>query len=56
MIGMTVILYTRIGWIVLVGLIILILQAVVSSFIAKWNGETLGEINKYKDERVQKTT
>ena len=48
-IGMTIILYTRIGWTVFVGLGILVLHVILSNFISQKNGMTVGEINRYKD-------
>ena len=48
-VGMTIILYTIIGWTVFVGLGILVLHVILSNFISKKNGMIVGEINRYKD-------
>ena len=55
-IGVTTLLYTRIGWIAFVGVTVLLLQIPLANRISKKNGEVLKDVNKNKDKRVQLTT
>ena len=54
--GFSVILVIRLGWVSLVGIVIVIIQIPIANRIAKKNGEIITEANLYKDSRVQVTT
>ena len=55
-VGITILLITRIGWVAIIGIIIVFLQIPLSNCISKKNGKTVQEINEFKDKRVQITT
>jgi ABC-type multidrug transport system fused ATPase/permease subunit len=55
-IGITSILCARLGWPGLIGIIMVVLLVPFTNKISKTNGETIQEINRFKDRRVQLTT
>jgi ABC-type multidrug transport system fused ATPase/permease subunit len=55
LVGITILLITRIGWAAIVGIIIVLLFIPITGMISKKNGDTIVEINKHKDRRVQIT-
>ena len=55
-IGNTILLITRIGWVAIIGVILVLLQLPLSNMISQKNGKTVEEINKFKDKRVQITS
>ena len=56
LLGFWVILVIRLGWVSLVGIVIVIIQIPIANRIAKKNGDIINEANEYKDSRVQVTT
>ena len=54
--GITILLLVRIGWVAIIGLIIVLLQIPISNMISKKNGSIIKEANEFKDKRVQITT
>ena len=55
-IGVTIILYIRIGWPSLIGILIIIISIPVMLLISAKNGAILKAVNALKDKRVQITT
>ena len=55
-VGITTLLYTRIGWIAFPGVAILLLQIPLANRISKKTGEIIKEVNKHKDKRIQLIT
>lgn len=56
LIGLTIILITRIGWGAVVGILVIVAIVPLSVKVSKKNGGTIEEINKFKDSRVKTTT
>ena len=56
LLGMAILLITRIGWPAIVGILIMILLIPLSNMISRRNGRIIEEINIHKDKRVQLTT
>lgn len=56
MIGYTTILIIRLGWVGIIGIIMILLLIPFSMFISRKNGAIIQEVNQYKDRRVQITT
>ena len=55
-VGITILLVIRIGWISIIGIIIMLIEVPIANRISKKNGEIVVEANKFKDKRVQITT
>ena len=55
LIGVTIILFLRIGWPSLIGVTLLLLTVLLSIKLASLNSEVLFEVNRRKDRRVQIT-
>jgi len=56
LIGMTALLYTRIGWTAFIGIGVIFIQMLISNLINQWVADVVSETNVFKDERVQLTT
>lgn len=52
-IGITIILYFRLGWPGMIGVAIPILLFPIQNYVAKKNGEMLQKVNVHKDSRVK---
>jgi ABC-type multidrug transport system fused ATPase/permease subunit len=55
-IGITTVLIIRVGWVALVGVLIVVLFIPLSNIISKHNGKIISEDNTIKDRRVDLTT
>ena len=54
--GFVTLLIIRLGWVALIGIVIMVLQLPISNKIAQKNGDMIVEANEYKDSRVQMTS
>ena len=51
-IGITILLMIRIGWVAIIGIILMLIEVPIANRISKRNGDIVVEANKYKDKRV----
>lgn len=56
LIGYTVILVLRIGWVGIIGTIMIISMIPIARCVSQYNANIIKEVNIYKDKRVQITT
>ena len=55
-VGITVLLITRIGWPAIVGIVLILILIPINKRISERNGDIIQEVNVFKDRRVQITT